>query len=165
MLSVTDYIAFLESRDRIEALKANVATATCTDLVMMLKLDQTSVAPELVTGPVLDGARVLSFASVGAMLSSMDADQAHVVDYLRLYAFVHDMGALRQFPAKTAVTQSTKATTDEIGQLQMHGLTEEMMMHMDPEIAFSGALGVKASVLQNVKEEIVSRRRSKSFGW
>jgi hypothetical protein len=134
-------------------LKANIASAAPADIVNLLKSSNTDVAPELVLQPGLDGARILSFPTVGAMLSSIDAEPDQCVSYLRLYAFVQHVGAHREFPRKTAVSQA--ATDPHVSsQLEKHGVTEEMLLHMDPTFMFSSFLGVKASMLTAIKEAV-----------
>jgi hypothetical protein len=124
----------------------------------MLKLHKSDVPSGLVLPVALDGARVLSFSSVGSMLSAIDAELDNCVFYLRLFALVQHMGKHREFPSKTDVTLGS-ADPHAIAQLQKHGVTEEMLMYMDSPFTYCHTLGVKSSVLTAIKEAVVEKRR------
>ena len=153
-----EQIKLLKDRDHLPALKTNIESALISDIVTLLKLSNIDVSSELLLHAGLDGARILSFSSVGAMLSSIDADPSDCVEYLRLYSFVHHLKTHHDVPSKTAVSLADK-DAHATEQLRKHGVTEEMLLYMDPPLMFSQTLGIKPSVLNAIKEAVVEKRR------
>jgi hypothetical protein len=145
--------------DKLKGVLGNMSAATADDLCVVAQVCGVKLPSSFITGHPLTGQFVLSFENAGDLLSAIDAEHEHYLEYLRLYAAVRYASRHRSLPATDVV--SVPEAIDAVVTKRLHELrvTERMLIEMTPLAAFGPAIQVKNSVLKQIQDEVVRAQR------
>ena len=150
-----EMIAKLQVSGRVDDLLRNVSAATHEDMDMIARACGARLPPCATHTTPLTGEFLLTFSSAGDLLSELDAELAHYVEFLRLFSAVRFARLHKRLPSAELIALPDSVEAQDRKKLHEMRVTEQMMMDMAPLSTFGPALGIKNSVLKMIQEDVL----------